>query len=768
MQCYAETKSRAGVLDFDDLERQAAALTGDDATAAYIQTRLDARFKHILIDEFQDTNPLQWAVLRQWLAAYGDDAARPSVFVVGDPKQAIYRFRRAEPRLFEVVRDFLAANYGATLLRTDLTRRSATAVVAALNAAFAGDHYPVFQPHATTRGEAGATWRLPLVPRPESGHIQEDAGDTALRDVLTTPVDEEESTQREEEARRIAMVLARLAAGGSDDKVAHARPRWGDVLVLVRKRDRMAPLERALRAAGIPYASDRKGGLLDTLEASDLGALLEFLLGPYSNLALAQVLKTPIFACSDEDLIRLADAYDATKASCWWEALASIDARQAPQLSRAHATLAEWMRAAGVLPVHDLLDAIYHQGRVIARYAAAVPALQREQVRANLLAYLQLALQLDSGRYPSLPRFIAELRELARVADEAPDEGEAGDAVDADDRVRILTVHGAKGLEASVVVLADAHSAPRPSESWSTLIDWPPDAAAPAHCSVFGRLAERGVAREARFEQEAALAAREDWNLLYVAATRARDVLIVSGVEAGKSRADSSWYRRVEAALDEWPHGFDSVAAITPEASTSKADFLVRDFQPHPRHVGTRIAPIAENQDQARERMRAFGVALHRVLEHCTGGRFELDAARRTARAAGLADTEADALVTMAHKLLNAPHLTRFFDAGSHHRAHNEIEILRADGRLLRIDRLVEFAPVDSDLPREIWVLDYKAQSAPVNAADVPDAYREQLSTYRAAAAALYPAHRVRTALLFGDAVLVELDASGCVVGSDA
>jgi hypothetical protein len=104
-----EVKSEQRVLDFADLEWQAYRLLNDEASAAYLQTRLDARYKHILLDEFQDTNPLQWSIVRSWLRAYGDDAAQPSVFVVGDPKQSIYRFRRAEPRVFVAARDLLRA-----------------------------------------------------------------------------------------------------------------------------------------------------------------------------------------------------------------------------------------------------------------------------------------------------------------------------------------------------------------------------------------------------------------------------------------------------------------------------------------------------------------------------------------------------------------------------------------------------------------------------------------------------------------------------------
>jgi ATP-dependent helicase/nuclease subunit A len=125
---YEELKARQQALDFDDLEWHAWRLLGHEDHAAYVQARLDARYRHLLVDEFQDTNPLQWQVLERWLAAYGADDA-PSVFVVGDPKQSIYAFRRAEPRLFDAANRLVKEKLGGTHLRTYVTRRNAPAVV---------------------------------------------------------------------------------------------------------------------------------------------------------------------------------------------------------------------------------------------------------------------------------------------------------------------------------------------------------------------------------------------------------------------------------------------------------------------------------------------------------------------------------------------------------------------------------------------------------------------------------------------------------------
>ncbi|HWT73013.1 MAG TPA: UvrD-helicase domain-containing protein, partial [Oxalicibacterium sp.] len=162
LDMYQSVKAEQRVFDFADLEWQAYRLLSNEEHAAYLQSRLDARYKHVLLDEFQDTNPLQWSIVQAWLSAYGSDHERPSVFIVGDPKQSIYRFRRAEPRVFTAARDQLVAQ-GADFLRTNQTRRNAQGIVDVLNAGFAQN--PIFQPQTTLSSQAGAVWRLPLARR---------------------------------------------------------------------------------------------------------------------------------------------------------------------------------------------------------------------------------------------------------------------------------------------------------------------------------------------------------------------------------------------------------------------------------------------------------------------------------------------------------------------------------------------------------------------------------------------------------------------------
>jgi ATP-dependent helicase/nuclease subunit A len=732
-------------IDFVDAEWRVLQLLRDEATAAFLQARLDARYSHVLLDEFQDTNPLQWQILLAWLDAYSD-AARPGVFLVGDPKQSIYRFRRAEPKLFAAAADFLQRHFAALRCEQDSTRRNAQPIIDVVNALFLG--VPEFEPfreqHALTGALPGRVELLPLC------EAQEEAASVAregLRDPLCEADSDPVDSRRRRDAERLAekiktMVgLWQIDERGADGQIVQRPLRYGDIMLLTRSRSKLAEYERALGAADIPFAAASRGGLLDTLEARDVVALLEFLVTPVADLALAQTLRSPVFACSDDELLLLAVRTELN----WWPRLQALAAagEAPPRLARAARLLDGWLTAADCLPAHDLLDRIYHQGEVLARYRLAVPAAASAGIEANLRALLLLALDLDGGRYPSLPRFIDELRELREAdSNDAPDEG-AIDSDSADEstrldagRVRILTIHGAKGLEAPVVWLLDANAAPRPAEAWDVLVDWPAEAPAPQHFSFYGRMNERGVARQPMFDAESAAAVREELNLLYVAITRARQIFIASGI-AGERDNEKTPYRRLEAALQKLGGGLlhgDDLPQRAALPVTLPSSARVDDAAPLPQVGERRTAPDAAER---------FGILLHALLERRTGT-VSADGWWRTL---GFDDAEYQRVLPLVERLLAAPDLQRFFDPANFVRAWNEIEISAADGTLRRIDRLVEFDDA-------LWVLDYKSSGS---ATARLDAYRAQVADYCRAVAAVFPARTVRGALIFADASLLEV-----------
>jgi len=556
---YEALKTQKQQIDFADLEWQLSVLLQDSTQAETMQFKLDSRYRHVLLDEFQDTNPLQWHIMRSWFDASVAVENQPKVFVVGDPKQSIYRFRRADSRLFGVAREYLKKNFGAVALGNSLTRRNAQPIVDVVNAVFVQkpaefDHVD----HTTTQtGLPGHVMALPLVVPDEKPDVQPQTS-VALRDPLTTPREEVEEVARQKEATQFSETLQTIVKEWAvQDGAGERRARYGDIMVLVRNRTHLTVYEKALHARNIPFISSRRGGLLETLEASDIQALLLFLITPFADLALAQVLRTPIFACSDEDLMSIAQASPAgadAAPESWWERLQKLPA-PSRELTYAVGLLKSWLDLSDRMPVHDLLDRIFAEGDVHGRYAAAVPQELRAKVLANLNAFMEVALSVDAGRYPSLPHFLQELRDLRENVDDAPDEGKLGTIGNA---VRIYTVHEAKGLEAPIVWLLDSNAEKMAKDGYDVLVDWPAHLPQPLHFSIYASPVSRGKKRGQMFDHEESQQAREEMNLLYVAMTRAKQALIVSGISKGEDKElkkkSPSWYDRIAVAAGGQPN----------------------------------------------------------------------------------------------------------------------------------------------------------------------------------------------------------------------
>ncbi|MDO6386805.1 exodeoxyribonuclease V subunit beta [Uliginosibacterium sp. 31-12] len=730
-----ELKRSRRVMDFGDLEAEIDKLLHAEGTAAWLQARLDARYRHILLDEFQDTNPLQWRILRAWLDGYaGTGVAKPGVFLVGDPKQSIYRFRRAEPKLFAAAGEYFQREFGAEYVNNAHTFRNAAGVVELVNAAF--DGMPGFSPQTTEQAALPARVELlPLIPVPEA--VEEEAGE-GWRLPLEAPRVEAEDLRRAEEAAQLARRINEMVGCWQIGSGAKARPaRYADVLILTRAKTRLSTYEAALREAGIPFVSPGQGGLLATLEAQDLLAVLRFLADPADNLRLAHSLRTPAFGFTDEDLLAL-----SAERGPWWPVLRRLgQAGERPAMRRAADLLSGWLAASAHLPAHDLIDRIFHEADWFARTRAALPPALWPGVHANLEALLELALNVDAGRYPSLTRFVDELARLSAADEEAPDEGLVASAGEGLGRVRIMTIHGSKGLEAPIVWLIDANATPRNAEGYGVVMDWPAEADLPQHFSLLGRVSEVGPARRAFLEAEKLAAEREELNLLYVAITRAEQVLIVSGIAQARKSSVATAYSRISEAMLKMG-AEQGIAGALPEL-IREADFLGAagsEATVLPRHSVPRVGEQRQRAPQlvaaeANAAGLAFGTALHGWLEaHCAGWPLP----------------KVDTLVEQAaRKLLARPALTRFFDPAQYQRAGNETSFVGHDGKPGRIDRWVECEDA-------IWVLDYKSGHAPADAllAD----YRLQIAGYRALLTSVFVGKPVKALLVFTEGGEVVVD----------
>ena len=446
---FVAVKQQHGWVDMNDVERTALVMLADPVLSGWVQERLDARIRHLLVDEFQDTNPLQWQALHAWLAGYagsGGGSSAPSVFIVGDPKQSIYRFRRAEPQVFIAAQAFVRDGLGGDLLSCDHTRRNAQGVIAAVNAvmgqAQAQQETAGFRDHTTESKHQGQLLRLPAITDADDDGQGASRDPLAWRDSLTEPRHEAEETQRMRECAQAAAWVAAQIASGTPPK---------EVLVMARKRDRLATMQEALRALHLPCVQPEKSDLFDAPEVQDMVALLDALVSPTHDLSLARALKSPLFRLGDDALVALAVLRRQPEhAGCSWFDLLLKSELLPIDMQALGADLVQYQGWVQRLPPHDALHAIYEHGDVLARFAAAAPATQRQAVQANLRALLAASLQHDGGRYLTPYAFV---RAMKKGGVRAPGRADA-------QAIRLLTVHGAKGLEADCVLLLDTDNPP--------------------------------------------------------------------------------------------------------------------------------------------------------------------------------------------------------------------------------------------------------------------------------------------------------------------
>jgi ATP-dependent helicase/nuclease subunit A len=745
IQQYSAFKQARGWVDQADVERAALTLLSDEFLSAYVQQRLDARVRHLLIDEFQDTNPLQWQALHAWLSGYagagGGGLAPPSVFIVGDPKQSIYRFRGADPRVFSIAQQFVAQGLGGDLLACDHTRRNAPAVLAAVNAVMgaaqdAGE-FDGMRAHSTdSRASDGLVAALPLIARPERSDDAAAADPLAWRDSLASPRIEPEEHQRTLEARQAAhWIAAQLAAGTPP----------GRLMVLSRKREPLGELQLQLRQLGIACEQPEAQNLGDLPVVQDVLALVDALVSPGHDLSLARALKSPLFGLHDDELARIAQAARAAPApagqrAAWLDVLPNTELL-AHDSRALHADLMQCQQALATRPPHDALQAILHQRDALARFAAAAPAPERAHTVAQLRALLAGALQVGGGRYLTAYQWVRALR---RQKLPAPRHTSA-------DSVQLLTVHGAKGLEAdSVLLLRTASGVDNGRSAPGVLVDWPGGQPCPARLAFVANDRQPPPSLETLAAQESAAQAREELNALYVAMTRARLRLVVSGCEPYHVPA-SSWWQRLAPVATALP------APELPASPTAVAqlDFDVPELPPAPvQQAQEAIETEANDEPDAAPPSPAsrLGKAMHWLLEHAgdTPQGWRAERIAQAMRRFGIEPAQAARADALARHIFTGDAAWAWQPAQVAE-AFDEVELIH-DGQRLRIDRLVRRRASATE-PETWWVLDYKSAAHPERDA----ALHAQLARYRAAIERLHPGQPVRAAFLSGEGRTLEV-----------
>lgn len=545
-QAYTVEKERQGVIDYGDMIERAAVLLAADGMGAWVRYKLDQKLDHILIDEAQDTNEAQWTIAKklteEFFVGEGARGGPRTVFAVGDFKQAIFSFQGTDPREFEAARQWFDREIRqseAELHDLDLAHsfRSTEAVLGLVNrlvddlgpAAFGLDRD--IPQHLTSR--AGQAGRVILLP-PTS--VATDDGDETPEDV------EGEESWATDADRLHATRLARQIRDWLDPATplwleAKGRPlKAEDILVLVRSRgDFTAMLVARLHEEGVAVAGVDRLRLTAPLGVQDLLSLVRFALQPEDDLTLATLLTSPLIGWTQEQLFDL--AHDR-KGSLWRRL------RSAAGQSGEAATLAvDWLLSvlamADYAAPYEFLETVL-SGPLDGRRRL----LQRlgEEARDPIDELLNAALAFETANKPSLQGFLDWI--------EREDVEVKRDPSAPRDAVRIMTVHGSKGLQAPLVILADATKDPdRTAQDHALVALEEGGPRLPFHCSP---KQARGVVADA-FAQEAERARQEHWRLCYVALTRAEDVLVVAGALGPRARGqvpEASWYAAVAQAMD--------------------------------------------------------------------------------------------------------------------------------------------------------------------------------------------------------------------------
>jgi ATP-dependent helicase/nuclease subunit A len=771
---YARLKESHAALDYEDLVLAARHLLETPGIAPWVLFKLDGGIDHILVDEAQDTNPAQWKIIEllaeEFFVGEGAQYGRPSagprtVFAVGDVKQSIFSFQGADPEAFVAMRrhfDRRLASLGSLLEEVPLTIsfRSTEAVLAAVDAIFAQapaqagvslDGRPIAH-QAARLGQAGHVelWPLaepqPREPEPDWRPPRERRAGDSPRERLAKLI-----------ARRIKAMLER-----GELLESRGRPvRPGDFLILLRHRDELVDaLVRELKGLQVPVAGIDRMRLTEQLAVRDLIAFGQFLLLPEDDFNLAVLLKSPLLGWSEEDLFAL--AHD--RRGSLWEAL-----RGREESAESRALLAEFLGKVDYLPPYELY------ADLLGRQSGRLKLLRRLGPEAGdpIAEFMALALAYEREHLPSLQGF---LHWLTRDEVEIKRESEpAGPGL-----VRIMTVHGAKGLQAPIVFLPDTLYRPTqaarllwvpPGESelllWSPRVDDDEDIAAAARTVLKGKIAE------------------EERRLLYVALTRAEDRLYICGWRGVNQPAEGTWYQLIRNGLADvaLPTPFDSGPELGLAGWAGEAMILGRPqtAAPQPdlgRHRGTNpvaapqegwfalppppepmpqrplspsrlaeepgvLAPL-RGKDDIRFRR---GRLIHRLLQTLPElpAKARAEAARRflASRAADLPPETRQEMAAETLGLIAHPDFAPLFDPGSRAEAPIVGELESGLALSGQIDRLL----VTAD---EVLLVDFKTnRPAPRTPAETPEPYLRQMAAYRQALGKIYPDKSIRSALVW-------------------
>lgn len=776
LDAFAGAKRARALLDYDDLIAKTRSLLTTGEMAPWVLYKLDGGIDHILVDEAQDTSPEQWDVIArladEFLSGKGARDVVRTIFAVGDEKQSIFSFQGADPAHFDEMKRYFEKRVKAAGQDWDyvpLTRsfRSVPEVLDAVD--------KLFEMEAA---RTGLTASGDLDP-----HIAHRALDTGLVELWNLEVPDENDDPDPWDApldymtgaAPMAKLAARIATtirawlDSGERLVAQGRPiRPGDILILVRRRNAfVGEIVRHLKELRVPVAGADRMVLTEQIAVMDMMALARFILLPEDDMTLATVLKSPLVGLDEDELFDL--AWDRKNQTLWHrlKEKAGDNARYAD----AAALLSRLLERADFEPPYEFFAHVLAgeggRKRLLARLGpdAADPIDE----------FLSLTLEFERTHAPSLEAFMHWLERGGSEVRRDMDQGR--------DEVRVMTVHGAKGLEAEIVFMPDTCAAPGGAHDPALLSLPPLEHNGPKLLLWPVRKKDEDEISAAARERERELQAGEYRRLLYVAMTRARDRLYIAGYRGVKPPPPDCWYELASAALKprateislpgenivwriegEQKRKIISDVAAAADEPPALPDWVARaaPLEPSPSRplAPSRLPPehLAEppvlsplTQDGAQRFQR--GSLIHRLLETLP----DLEAAQRRAAAKRFLALPAHALQQDARveiedavfKVLDNEEFAAIFAPGS--RAEVPLAgMIDAGGVPVLVAGQIDRLCVSED---SVAIIDYKTnRPPPERVEDVSPAYLVQMAAYRAVLSSIYPDRMIRCALLWTDA----------------
>lgn len=783
---YEQLKANAGALDYNDLIIKTLDLLKN--FPGWVMYKLDNGIDHILVDEAQDTNPEQWEIIEHLCSEFYDESAeetrkngnRPrTLFIVGDDKQSIYSFQRAAPEKFEFMQTRIrekvkAAGHKWEDVQLNISFRSTNAVLAAVDSTFAPENNtpvnikPNPQPivhNSNRRGQAGLVELWPL--------FENDEDTNKERDIWApqhTPTDSRSGSIK------LAEHIAQTIKKWLDSKEilpSYNRPITpGDIMILMRTRSILVhQLMRALKNQNIPVSGADRLTLSKDIAIQDLLALALMTRCPQDDLNLACILKSPLIGLSEEELFTLAH----NRKDTLWESLQTNHPALATYLAK--------IKTAGHLRPYEFLSFVLNAPCPASTRSGLTAFKNRlgETVTDGINELLSMAIEYEQSHIPDLGLFCDWFNRENRIIKRETEDNA--------NHVHIMTIHGAKGLQAPIVIMPDTIiTAASGNQSQAERLLWPDKTELKTPIWSPKKEYDHNTYTKARsalqIRQE-----REYNRLLYVAMTRAEERLYVTGHITSKKPLETSWYYKIKAGLENHPDTHPATAEDSSQAllrlhyeATNAPDYADRNKTANeqnttdiarpdwldkpirtknekptklvPSRQNTTEIPITATQENHAHALtiahaRNRGIIIHKLLEILpllpADNRYTAASSFLEKFASHLPKDERENITAQTISLLENPAYSGIFSPES--LSETPVTGYLPDGRLINgiIDRLLV-------TPEKILIIDYKTgENIPQSPAEIPTAYKNQLHAYAQALRQIYPNRSIEAALLWTD-----------------